>query len=166
QALRRGGERGVRWSVDSGEIAGSPRHDIRVTVYDGKHHAVGSKEVAFVSAGRKAIIDAFSKAGAIVLEPVVNIEIAAPDKFMGDLTSDLSGKRGQVTGTDNAGGELTTIKGMAPLSELSDYQTRLKSVTGGQGSYSIDFSHYAPVSPRAQAPLVSKPKQPVEEGEQ
>ncbi len=159
-------EKGVRIALDSGVIAGYPVHDIRVTVYDGKHHAVDSKEVAFVSAGRKAIIDAFSKAGAIVLEPIVNIEIAAPDKFMGDLTSDLSGKRGQVTGTDNAGGELTTIKGMAPLSELSDYQTRLKSVTGGQGSYSIDFSHYAPVPPHTQAQLVSKHKQPVEEGEQ
>ncbi len=156
-------EKGVRMALDSGVIAGYPVHDIRVTVYDGKHHAVDSKEVAFVSAGRKAIIDAFAKAGAIVLEPIVNIEIAAPDKFMGDLTSDLSGKRGQVTGTDNAGGELTTIKGMAPLSELADYQTRLKSVTGGQGSYSIDFSHYAPVPPHTQAQLVSKHKQPVEE---
>ena len=156
-------EKGVRMALDSGVIAGYPVHDIRVTVYDGKHHAVDSKEVAFVSAGRKAIIDAFSKAGAIVLEPIVNIEINAPDKFMGDLTSDLSGKRGQVTGTDNVGGDLTTIKGMAPLSELSDYQTRLKSVTGGQGSYSIDFSHYAPVPPHTQAQLVSKHKQPVEE---
>src|SRR5437870_4716578 len=156
-------EKGVRMALDSGVIAGYPVHDIRVTVYDGKHHAVDSKEVAFVSAGRKAIIDAFSKAGAIVLEPIVNIEIAAPDKFMGDLASDLSGKRGQVTGTDNAGGELTTIKGLAPLSELSDYQTRLKSVTGGQGSYSIDFSHYAPVPPHTQAQLVSKHKQPAEE---
>jgi elongation factor G len=156
-------EKGVRMALDSGVIAGYPVHDIRVTVYDGKHHAVDSKEVAFVSAGRKAIIDAFAKAGAIVLEPIVNIEIAAPDKFMGDLTSDLSGKRGQVTGTDSAGGELTTIKGMAPLSELSDYQTRLKSVTGGQGSYSIDFSHYAPVPPHTQAQLVSKHKAPVEE---
>ncbi len=159
-------EKGVRMALDSGVIAGYPVHDIRVTVYDGKHHAVDSKEVAFVSAGRKAIIDAFSKAGAIVLEPIVNIEIAAPDKFMGDLTNDLSGKRGHVTGTDSAGGELTTIKGLAPLSELSGYQMRLKSVTGGQGSYSIDFSHYAPVPPHTQAQLVSKHKQPVEEGEQ
>ena len=144
-------------------IAGYPVHDIRVTVYDGKHHAVDSKEVAFVSAGRKAVIDAFAKAGAIVLEPIVNVEIIAPDRFMGDLTNDLSGKRGHVTGTDSAGGELTTIKGLAPLSELSDYQTRLKSVTGGQGSYSIDFSHYAPVPPHTQGQLVSKHKQPVEE---
>src|SRR3989454_10293086 len=88
-------EKGVRMALDSGVIAGYPVHDIRVTVYDVKHHALDSKEVAFVSAGRKAVIDAFSKAGAIVLEPIVNIEIAAPDKFMGDLTSDLSGKRGQ-----------------------------------------------------------------------
>ncbi len=156
-------EKGVRMALDSGVIAGYPVHDIRVTVYDGKHHAVDSKEVAFVSAGRKAVIDAFAKAGAIVLEPIVNVEIVAPDKFMGDLTNDLSGKRGHITGTDNGGGDLTTIKGLAPLSELSDYQTRLRSVTGGQGSYSIDFSHYAPVPPHTQAQLVSKHKQPVEE---
>ena len=156
-------EKGVRMALDSGVIAGYPVHDVRVTVYDGKSHPVDSKEVAFVSAGRKAIIDAFSKAAPIVLEPIVNIEVAAPDKFIGDLTSDLSGKRGHITGTDSAGGELTTIKGLAPLSELSDYQTRHKSVTGGQGSYSIDFSHYAPVPGHTQAALVSKHKQPVEE---
>jgi len=156
-------EKGVRMALDSGVIAGYPVHDIRVTVYDGKSHPVDSKEVAFVSAGRKAIIDAFSKALPIVLEPIVNIEVAAPEKFIGDLTSDLSGKRGQVTGTDSAGGDLTTIKGQAPLSELADYQTRLRSVTGGQGSYSIEFSHYAPVPPHTQAQLVSRHKQPVEE---
>jgi elongation factor G len=156
-------EKGVKMALDSGVIAGYPVHDIRVTVYDGKHHAVDSKEVAFVSAGRKAIIDAFAKAGAIILEPIVHIEINAPDKFMGDLTSDLSGKRGQVNGTDSAGGEMIAIKGVAPLSELSDYQTRLRSVTGGQGAYSIEFSHYAPVPPHTQAQLVSKHKAPVEE---
>ena len=156
-------EKGVRIALDAGVIAGYPVHDIRVTVYDGKHHAVDSKEVAFVSAGRKAVIDAFAKAAPIVLEPIVNVEIAAPDKFMGDLTNDLSGKRGHVTGTDSAGGGMTAIRGQAPLSELSDYQTRLKSVTGGQGSYSIDFSHYAPVPGHTQAALVSKHKAPVEE---
>jgi elongation factor G len=138
-------------------------HDVRVTVYDGKHHAVDSKEVAFVSAGRKAAIDAISKAGAIVLEPLVNIEISAPERFVGDLTSDLSGKRGQVTGTDTAGGDLIAVRGVAPLAELADYQTRLKSVTGGQGSYSIDFSHYAPMPSHLQAQLASRHRQPVEE---
>jgi elongation factor G len=156
-------EKGVRMALDAGVIAGYPVHDIRVTVYDGKSHPVDSKEVAFVSAGRKAIIDAFAKAAPIVLEPIVNIEINAPDKYMGDLTSDLSGKRGQVNGTDSAGGDMISIKGIAPLSELADYQTRLKSVTGGQGAYSIEFSHYAPVPPHTQAQLVSKHKQPVEE---
>src|SRR5262249_56584160 len=112
-------EKGVRMALDSGVIAGYPVHDIRVTVFDGKHHAVDSKEVAFVSAGRKAIIDAFAKAGPIVLEPIVNIEIAAPDKFMGDLASALSGKRGQVTGTANNGNDLTTIQCMAPPSGLA-----------------------------------------------
>ena len=81
----------------------------------------------------------------------------------GKRPADLSGKRGQVTGTDSAGGDMAAIRGMAPLSELADYQTRLKSVTGGHGSFSIDFSHYAPVPPHTQAQLVSKHKQPVEE---
>ncbi|HEY6863216.1 MAG TPA: elongation factor G [Burkholderiales bacterium] len=156
-------EKGVRMALDSGVAAGYPVHDLRVTVYDGKHHAVDSKEVAFVSAGRKAAIDAISKAGAIVLEPIVNVEINAPERFMGDLTSDLSGKRGQVTGTDSAGGDLVVVRGLAPLSELADYQTRLKSVTGGQGSYSVDFSHYAPLPGHLQAQLASRHRQPVEE---
>jgi elongation factor G len=156
-------EKGVRLALDSGVVAGYPVHDIRVTVYDGKHHAVDSKEVAFVSAGRKAVIDAITKAGPIVLEPIVNIEIAAPERFIGDLTSDLSGKRGQVTGTDSAGADMTTINGQVPLSELTDYQTRLKSVTGGQGTYSIDFSYYAPVPPQTQAQLISRHKAPEEE---
>src|SRR6266853_19319 len=89
-----------------------------------------------------------------------------PERSLVRSPMNLSGTRGHVTGTDSAGGELTTIKGLAPLSELSGYQMRLKSVTGGQGSYSIDFSHYAPVPPHTQAQLVSKHKQPVEEGEQ
>jgi elongation factor G len=155
-------EKGVRMALDAGVVAGYPVHDVRVTVYDGKHHAVDSKEVAFVSAGRKAAMDAIAKAGAIVLEPIVNVEISAPERFMGDLTSDLSGKRGQVTGTDAAGAGVV-IRGLAPLSELADYQTRLKSVTGGQGSYSVDFSHYAAMPAHLQAQLVARHRQPVEE---
>src|SRR5258708_35446536 len=94
---------------------------------------VDSKEIAFVTAGRKAVIDAILKASPIMLEPIVNIEITAPDRFVGDLTSDISGKRGQVTATESTGGDLMSIKGMRPLSAETGYQTRLRPATGGQG---------------------------------
>jgi elongation factor G len=156
-------EKGVLQALDHGVIAGYPVQDIRVIVYDGKHHTVDSKEIAFVSAGRKAVIDAILKASAILLEPIVNIEITAPQRFVGDLTSDLSGKRGQVTGTESTGSDLATISGHVPLSEVSEYQSRLRSMTGGQGSYSIEFSHYAPVSPQTQQQLASQFKLAKEE---
>jgi elongation factor G len=149
-------EKGVRQALDHGVVAGYPVEDLRVIVYDGKHHAVDSKEIAFVTAGRKAVIDAILKARPIMLEPIVNIEITAPDRFVGDLTADLSGKRGQVTGTESTGGDLMSIKGMVPLSEVSSYQSRLRSVTGGQGAYTIEFSHYAPVPPQTQQELSSQ----------
>jgi elongation factor G len=86
----------------------------------------------------------------------VNIEITAPDRFVGDLTSDLSSKRGQVTGTESTGGDLMSIQGMVPLSEVTDYQSRLRSVTGGQGAYTVEFSHYAAVPPTTQQHLASQ----------
>jgi len=149
-------EKGVRQALDHGVVAGYPVEDLRVIVYDGKSHAVDSKEIAFVTAGRKAVIDAILKASPIMLEPMVNIEITAPERFVGDLTSDLSSKRGQVTGTESTGGELMAIKGTAPLSEFTDYQSRLRSVTGGQGAYTMEFSHYAPVPPHTQQQLASQ----------
>jgi elongation factor G len=149
-------EKGVRQALDNGVIAGYPVEDIRVIVYDGKSHPVDSKEIAFVTAGKKAVIDAILKASPIILEPIVNITITAPDRFVGDLTSDISSKRGQVTGTESSGGDLMSISGQAPLSEFSEYQSRLRSTTGGQGSYTLDFSHYAMVPPQTQAALTSE----------
>ncbi len=149
-------EKGVRQALDHGVIAGYPVEDVRVIVYDGKSHPVDSKEIAFVTAGRKAVIDAILKAAPILLEPIVTIEITAPDRFVGDLTSDISGKRGQVTGTETTGGDLMAIRGSVPLSEVSEYQSRLRSVTGGQGAYTLEFSHYAPVPPQMQQQLVSQ----------
>jgi elongation factor G len=156
-------EKGVRQALDHGVVAGYPVEDLKVIVYDGKSHDVDSKEIAFVTAGRKAVIDAILKASPIMLEPIVNIEITAPDRFVGDLTSDISGKRGQVTGTDSTGGDLMSIKGVVPLSEVKEYQSRLRSVTGGQGAYTMEFSHYAPVPPHTQQQLASQFKLEKEE---
>jgi elongation factor G len=146
-------EKGVRQVLDSGPVAGYPVHDVRVIVYDGKHHAVDSKEVAFIAAGKRAFMDAIGKARPIILEPIVNIEVTAPEANMGDIAGDISSKRGQLSGTDALGPGMLLIKGRVPLSELNNYQARLKSVTAGQGSFSIEFSHYDPVPPNLQKDL-------------
>ena len=149
-------EKGVRQALEGGVVAGYPVEDLKVTVYDGKTHPVDGKEVAFVTAGRKAVIEAIRGAKPIVLEPIVSIEIVVPEHAIGDLTGDLSSRRGHITGTDGRGHGMTAITGEVPLAELNDYQSRLKSLTGGQGSYTIDFARYAAVPPNVQQQLAGK----------
>ncbi|WP_319242929.1 elongation factor G [uncultured Propionivibrio sp.] len=148
-------EKGVRQALEDGVVGGFPVSDIRVVVSDGKSHAVDSKDIAFFTAGRKAVIEAIRAATPIILEPIVDIEISSPEHAVGDLAGDLSSKRGQVTGTQPRGSGTMSISGKVPLAELDDYQGRLKSLTGGQGSYSIVFSHYAPVPAQTQQQLAS-----------
>jgi elongation factor G len=152
-------EKGVRQVLESGLVAGYPLHDVRVIVYDGKHHPVDSKEVAFIAAGKRAFMDAIGKAHPIVLEPIVSIEIAAPGDSMGHVTGEISSRRGQVSGTDTLAGGMLVIKGHAPLAELTDFQTRLKSLTAGQGSYAIELSHYEAVSAALQKQLAEQQAQ-------
>lgn len=149
-------EKGVREVLAHGAIAGYPVVDVKVVVYDGKHHSVDSKEIAFVTAGKKAFMAAIREARPIVLEPVVRIEITAPDSAMGDITGDLSSRRGLVSGTANAASGMVLIKGQAPMSELSSYQSRLNAMTAGQGRYAIELSHYEPVPPQIQHQLMSQ----------
>ncbi len=149
-------EKGVRQGLEGGVVAGYEVEDLKVTVYDGKTHAVDGKEVAFTIAGRKAVVEAIRGARPIVLEPIVNIEIVGPEAAIGDLTGDLSGRRGHITGTDGRGHGQAAISGEVPLAELNDYQSRLKSLTGGQGSYTIEFARYAAVPPNVQQQLASK----------
>jgi elongation factor G len=151
-------EKGVREVLASGAISGHPVVDLRVTVFDGKHHSVDSKEIAFVTAGRKAFLAAIQEAGAIILEPIVDVEISAPEAAMGDITGDLAARRGQVAGTHDAldgthGGML--IRGKAPLSELADYQSRLNALTSGQGRYTLALSHYEAVPAGVQQQLTA-----------
>ncbi len=148
-------EKGIRQALDSGSLSGNPMQDIRVTVYDGKHHPVDSKEVAFVAAGKKAFLDAFSKSRPVVLEPIVNINVTAPNEAMGDINADISVKRGRISNTLALSGGMTTITASVPLSELDNYQSQLKSMTGGIGSYSLSFSHYDPVPAKTQKELIA-----------
>ncbi len=151
-------EKGVREVLASGAIAGYPVVDVRVTVHDGKHHSVDSKEIAFIAAGRKAFLAAVREARPIVLEPIVDIEVSAPASVVGDITGDLSAKRGMVTGTANGSVGMMQVRGKAPLAELDGYQMRLNAMTSGQGRYTIAFSHYEAVPPNAQQQLVSAHK--------
>jgi elongation factor G len=150
-------EKGVRQAMEQGVIAGYPVVDVKVVVYDGKHHTVDSKEIAFVTAGKKALMAAVREARPCVLEPIVTVEIAEPEHNMGDITGDLASRRGQVSGTANSSAGLSVLA-TAPLSELASYQSRLNALTGGQGRYTLAFSHYESVPPTVQQQLTSQHK--------
>jgi elongation factor G len=148
--------KGVEQVLEAGAVAGFPMQDVRVTVFDGKHHPVDSKEIAFVTAGRKAFIEAISKAKPILLEPIVKVEIVCPEANTGDITGDLSSRRGQVTGTDGLTGGALAVSGLAPLVELDGYAARLKSVTGGHGAFTMELSHYEAAPPQLQQQLAAE----------
>ncbi|CAN5687836.1 elongation factor G [soil metagenome] len=147
-------EKGVRQVLGSGAVAGYPMQDVRVIVYDGKHHPVDSKEVAFVAAGKKAFLDAVAKARPQVLEPIVDLDVHVPEQHMGDISGGLASKRARIHGTDAARGGEIVVKAQVPLSELEGYAAELKSLTAGRGRYALDFSHYEPVPAQVQQKLV------------
>ncbi|MDP2751465.1 MAG: elongation factor G [Rhodocyclaceae bacterium] len=146
-------EKGVRQALAEGVVAGHPVEDIRVIVYDGKTHPVDGKEVAFVTAGRKATIAAIQAARPIILEPIVSIDITVDESSVGDIAGDLSGRRGHVTGTTPSRHGTAVVAGEVPLAEISDYASRLKSMTGGQGIYTLAFARYAQVPQQVQQKL-------------
>lgn len=146
-------EKGVRQALDGGAIAGFPVQDVKVTVYDGKTHPVDGKEIAFITAGRKAFLDAAAKARPIVLEPIVSLELTVPDDAIGAVSGELSARRGQVSGADSARAGMATINARAPMAELADFQGRLKAITGGQGSYSLELLGYEEAPPAVQQRL-------------
>ncbi len=150
--------KGIHDIMDNGFLAGFPMQDIKVSVYDGKYHPVDSKEVAFRAAGKGAFIDALEKAKPALLEPIVNIEITIPAENMGDITGDLASRRGRVSGQDMLPGNMMVIKAQVPLSEITNYNSQLKSVTGGQGSYSMELSHYEPTPPNVQQQVIEQYK--------
>ncbi|MCC9002207.1 MAG: elongation factor G [Candidatus Competibacter sp.] len=138
-------EKGVREALQEGAIAGYPMQDVRAIAYDGKYHPVDSKEIAFITAGREAFLDAVSKAKPLILEPIVNLEVRTPADSVGAITGDLSSRRGRIAGTDAGPRGMTLINAQVPLAELEGYESQLKSMTGGHGSYNIELSHYDPV---------------------
>ncbi len=147
-------EKGIRQLLTEGAIAGYAMQDLEVTVYDGKFHPVDSKEIAFVIAGRHAFLDAINNAGPQILEPIVSVDVTVPEAVMGDITGNLAGRRARISGTESLRGGLVTIRADIPLSSLSDYHTELKSLTQGQGTYTMELSHYDPVPSHVQQDLV------------
>ena len=148
--------KGINDVMQTGVVAGFPLQDVKVSVYDGKHHPVDSKEVAFRAAGKGAFIDAVQKAKAVLLEPIVDMEVTIPAENMGDIAGDMASKRGRVMGQDMLPGNYIVVKAQVPLSEVTQYNSQLKSVTGGRGSYSMTLSHYEIVPPNVQQQIIAQ----------
>ncbi len=157
-------EKGVREALQEGAVAGYPMQDVRAIAYDGKYHPVDSKEIAFVTAGREAFLDAVGKARPIVLEPIVNLEVMAPGDCVGAITGDLSSRRGRIAGTDAGPHGMSIINAQVPQAELDGYESQLKSMTGGHGSYNIELSHYDPVPADIQQKLQALHQKQKQEG--
>ncbi|MCL1067077.1 elongation factor G [Shewanella olleyana] len=135
-------EKGVREAMLAGEVGGYPLQDVKVTLLDGKHHSVDSKEIAFVMAGKKAFMEAVKLAQPVILEPIVDMQIHVAQNHVGEITGDISSSRGIVCGTQASSNGLVEVSVEAPLANVSNYSTRLKSMTGGEGQFSMHFSHY------------------------
>jgi len=148
--------KGINEVMQTGVVAGFPLQDIKVSVYDGKSHPVDSKEVAFRAAGKGAFKDGVLNANPVLLEPIVNMEVTIPAENMGDITGDLAAKRGRVQGQDMLAGNMVVIKAQVPLAEVKQYNSQLKSVTGGRGSYSMTRSHYEPVPANVQQQIIAE----------
>ncbi|GJQ29245.1 MAG: elongation factor G [Phycisphaerae bacterium] len=153
-------EKGVRMTLTDGAVAGYPMTGVCVRVYDGKYHDVDSKEIAFITAGKRAFIDAVQKARPVLMEPYVNLEISAPARYMGDIAGHLSTKRGRVQSSEIVAGDVCIVKAQAPLGELQNYSNELKSMTGGAGAYGMDYSHDERTPAHIQAAVIAayKPK--------
>jgi elongation factor G len=148
--------KGVNEVMQNGFVAGFPMQDVAVSITDGKYHPVDSKEVAFRAAGKGAFLDALEKAKPVLLEPIVNVEVTIPAENVGDIAGDLASKRGRVQGQDVLAGNFIVIKAQVPLSEVTQYNSQLKSVTGGRGSYSMTLSHYELVPPNIQQQIIAQ----------
>ena len=158
QPFRPSVDKGCQAAMADGVMAGFPVVDVKVALVDGKTHPVDSKDIAFQIAGREVFRKAFMMSHPILLEPIVNMEVTVPTENVGDITGDLSGRRGRVQGQDILPGNMTTIRAQVPLSEVQQYNSQLKSVTGGQGSFAMELSHYEPVPPNVAQQIIARKK--------
>ena len=150
-------EKGARKFLAKGALAGFPVVDVQVEVYDGKFHDVDSDQLSFQIAGQRAVHDAFLKARPILLEPIMDVTIQVPERFTGDVAGNLSSHRGRLSGMELDHG-VQVLRAQCPLSVMLDYSTQLRSMTAGEGSFSMRFAHYEAVPPNLQAEIVARRK--------
>ncbi len=155
-------EKGIVEVLDTGPLAGRPVDSVRVIVYDGSYHSVDSSEAAFKIAGARAFRDAYAQARPTLLEPIARMEVTIPAEYMGDVTGNLTGHRGRIQGMEQVG-PLQVVKAEIPMAEVQRYSTELKSMTGGEGSFTLEFSHYQPVPAHIQEEIIQRRKQQQEE---
>ncbi len=158
-------EKGIRETMEKGILAGYPIVDVKVTLFDGSYHEVDSSDMAFKVAAAKAFKKGFIEAKPVLLEPIMLVEVTAPDSYTGDIISDLNGRRGKVLQIDSMG-KLQVIKALVPLAEMLRYSSTLKSITQGRGSYTMKFSHYEEVPAKIQEEIIAKAKPKLEEEEE
>ena len=139
-------EKGIRESAEGGVLAGYPLVDFKVRLYDGSFHEVDSNEMAFKIAGSMALKKGVQKAGPILLEPIMKVEVVVPEEFLGDIFGQINSRRGLIQGTEMRAGNAQAVRSMVPLAEMFGYATDLRSATQGRGVFSMEFDHYAPVS--------------------
>jgi elongation factor G len=139
-------EKGIREAAESGPLAGYPIVDIKATLYDGSYHDVDSSEMAFKIAGSMALKEGMQKGSPVLLEPIMGVEVVAPDEYTGDVIGNLSSRRGIIEGLEMRTEGIQSIKSRIPLAEMFGYATRLRSMTQGRGTFTMEFNHYAPVS--------------------
>jgi elongation factor G len=150
-------EKGVRDVLEKGILSNCPVVDVQVEVYDGSYHVVDSDEISFKLAGAQAFKQAFLAAGPSLLEPIVNLEVTAPTRCMGDIMGNLTSRRGRLSGSDSFGA-MQVIKALVPLAEILSYSTELRSMTGGEGGYTIEPSHYDVVPQRIMEAIIARSK--------
>jgi elongation factor G len=150
-----GVEKGVREAADSGVVAGYPVTDVKIRLYDGSFHEVDSNEMAFKMAGSMAFKDGMQKAGPVLQEPIMKVEVVVPEEFLGDIIGQLNSRRGEILGMEIRPGNAQAVKAMVPLAEMFGYATDLRSATQGRGVFTMEFDHYARVSENVAREIIS-----------
>jgi len=162
QPFRPSVDKGIQNKMAEGVVAGYPVVDVGVELIDGKTHPVDSKDIAFQIAGREVFKKAVMQAGPVLLEPIVNMEVTVPMRNMGDITGDVNGRRGRILGMDSQG-NFQTVRAQVPLAEVTNYDAELRSITGGEGAYTIEFSHYEAVPSNITQRIIDASKKTAEE---
>ncbi|MFQ7322291.1 MAG: elongation factor G, partial [Lactobacillus delbrueckii] len=146
---------GLQEAMKNGVLAGYPLIDVKAKLYDGSYHEVDSSEAAFKVAASLALKNAASKAGAVILEPIMKVQVIAPEEYLGDVMGSITARRGQMEGMEDRAGA-KVINAMVPLSEMFGYATTLRSSTQGRGTFTMVMDHYSPCPKSIQAEIIKK----------